>query len=508
VGSVATSQAQSGDMAHERRRVAELVGDTVIASQAGAGMLPLARLALFHGGISVDGVLPRIRVAWNSELPYSFNDGPLWAGRGLNGSITTGAALEYRGAARVRAVIAPTLAYSQNLPFQIFPGPESGSAYANPFHSGPESFIDLPHRFGDRHLLTIDPGLSLVEVEARRWAVGATARSDWWGPGIRNALLVSSNAPGIPRVYVRTAAPWRSAAGLVDGELFSGTLTQSLFSRSPSENRTVSGARIQLRPAIDTMVTIGVARVVYAPVGPEASPVLLTLSHSLDALVRWETLDGAGVQRSDQIYSLFARWALAPAGLEVYAEWARMDLPRAVGELLTSSHHAAGWTVGTQYAYARGVGSVLRLQAELTNLEQTRVFADRPSPDFYSGQASPQGFTQRGQIIGAAIGPGASSQWVALDWFTKRAQVGAFAGRIRWDNDALYRRQTPTFFDHDVSMLGGVRGGWRAPGVDLALEVTGARRQNYLFQNATVRPMGFRTIDVDNLTFAFTATPR
>ena len=90
----------------------------------------------------------------------------------------------------------------------------------------------------------------------------------------------------------------------------------------------------------------------------------------------------------------------------------------------------------------------------------------------------------------------------------RRWQAGAFVGRIRWDNDALYRQPGPTFFDHDVSALSGLRGAWRSPITDLGAELTWARRYNYLFQNGKVRPGGYRTVDIENLTLTFTATPR
>jgi hypothetical protein len=308
---------------------------------------------------------------------------------------------------------------------------------------------------------------------------------------------------------VGTAKPIATRLGSIQAKLVSGTLTQSLFfDASASENRTLSGLLLCLRPAFDSTLTFGFARVVYAPVGPDASPFTLTLARSFDALTRWENLAGVGQQRSDQIASIFARWIFPTAGFEAYGEWARMDLPRTATELLTAAHHTGGYTLGFQWAQSRRQERWLRLQSEITYLEQSRVFADRATPDFYSGTASPEGYTQRGQIIGAAIGPGASSQWIALDWFTPGWQLGGFLGRIRWENDAMYRQPAPHFWRHDVSLLSGVRGGWRTPWTDFSAELTIARRYNYLFQNSIPSPGLSRTVDVNNLTLALAATPR
>src|SRR5690606_22671650 len=119
----------------------------------------------------------------------------------------------------------------------------------------------------------------------------------------------------------------------------------------------------------------------------------------------------------------------------------------------------------------------------------------------------PQGYTQRGQVMGAAIGPGSSSQFLGADYLGERWQLGLFAGRIRWDNDAYYLTQEPFPLDHDVSILGGLRGGARLGGAWIDLELTRAKRMNFLFQNdATVLGQA-GTWDFDNHTLRLTVTP-
>lgn len=454
-------------------------------------------------------MLPEFRLVHNSGLPYSLNDGALWAGRGWNTSFTGGLAYEvpYRRA-RIRIVAAPTAVYSQNLPFQIFPNATPGrSTYANPFHFPPLGSMDFPQRFGDRHLLTFDAGRSGLSVALPTVTFGVTAENEWWGPAIRNTLVMSNNAPGVPRWFVRTTEPIRTRIGRIDASLMSGALTQSLFfDANASENRTLSGLRVALQPEFDSTLTIGFSRVVYVPVGPFASPFAATLSHALDALTRWENLDPH--TRSDQIYSVFARWIFPPSGFEVYGEWARMALPRTLTEIVTAGHYTGGYTLGFQWARHRGRSRYLRLQSEVTYLEQSLVFPDEMHPDFYAGIASPQGYTQRGQVIGAAIGPGSSSQFIGLDYLAHDWQAGAFVGRIRWDNDALYRQIAPTFFRHDVSVMSGLRGGWRSSLTDFSAELTVARRMNYLFQNGFANPGRYRNVDITNVTLSLVATPR
>jgi hypothetical protein len=110
-------------------------------------------------------------------------------------------------------------------------------------------------------------------------------------------------------------------------------------------------------------------------------------------------------------------------------------------------------------------------------------------------------------VIGAAIGPGASSQWLAADYLADWWRLGIFGGRIRWDNDAFYLTQEPLPLDHDVSVFAGLRGGGLVAGTWIELEWTGAKRFNFMFQN-DARAFGVPSDwDVNNQTLQLTVTP-
>ena len=500
-----TSAQEIGSLSAERSRLREITGDTALAPRAAVRALRLPGSIL---GTTLIPIPPTARLVWNSAIPYSLNDGSLWAGRGLNASISGGFTTERSvRSSVVRLAVAPRFFFSQNQPFQVLPGRIAGrSGWSSPFHAPPVS-LDIPLRFGDREIEGFDLGNSALTLSRSHAEFGVTSADAWWGPGIRNALVMSNNAPGIPRVFARgnvSGARW----GKLEGELFSGSLTKSrFFSEGEVDFRSLSGLRLQWTPGFDSTLTVGFARVVYAPISTGDSQTLTTLSRSFDALLRWDN-NISQTQSTDQIGALFARWIFPEAGFEVYGEWARMDPPRNATELLVAPHYSGAWSFGFQWAQQKRSHSYLRLQSELSYLEQSTVYTDRPTVDFYSGRGSPHGYTQRGQVIGASIGPGASSQFIGLDWITPRWQAGIFVGRVRWDNDALYREPGATFLHHDVSLLSGLRGAWRSRFSDFSLELTTAGRYNYLFQNSFVAPPGGGTVDVSNLTLVLVATPR
>jgi hypothetical protein len=453
-------------------------------------------------------VPPELALVWNSDLPYSLNDGAMWAGRGLTTRLLAGLRAAY---GPVELMFAPELIRARNRGYQTIPSEAPHrSAFVPSWYLGPVS-ADLPLRFGTEPFTLLSPGQSSFTVRAGPVAAGASTENQWWGPGVRNAIVMSNHAAGIPHLFLRTASPLRTRGGTLEAKWLVGGLTESLFFDTVSTNdiRSISALALTFRPAAEPDLTIGLARSVYAPVrGSGAVP-----GRAFDVFTRWDrprlTADGDSETRSEQLFSLFGRWIFPDDGLEVYGEWARVALPTSTREVLTAPNHTQGYTLGLQWARPLGDSSrIVRLQGELTYLEQNPTFRDRPTPGYYTSRSVVQGYTQRGQVIGAAIGPGASSQWIGADYSASQWKLGLFLGRIRWDNDAFYRQPTGiTFLAHDVSLLGGVRGLVRLPQAEISAELTHAKRYNYLFQNP-LTGFGVPGMDIRNTTLSLSVTPR
>src|SRR3990172_1422300 len=452
--------------------------------------------------------LPEVDVRWNDRVPLALNDGAMWSGRGANALVRAGAYFSNRW---LSIVLAPEVTVSRNLGFEVFPGREPGrSAWSSPWHTGGHS-ADLPLRFGDRALTLTSPGQSSLTIEAGPIAAGASSENQWWGPGVRNALLLSTQAAGVPHLFVRSARPLRSRAGDVEFRAIAGGLTESIFFDTIPSNdfRSLSGVIVTLTPRAAPHLTVGVARLVVAPARAKGS----VLAGALNAFTRWrpacDPRTRADSLAGDQLTSLFGRWIFPKDRFELWFEWAKSELPRSLRELIIAPQNAQGYTLGFQWALpARGSRATVRVQAEATNVEQSVVFAERPPADFYTGRAAPQGFTQRGQLLGASVGPGGQGQWLAADYLVPGWSLGLMLQRIRWEDGALYREPIPNFFRHDVTLLAGLRGTLRTGAYDYSASIATNRRLNYLFQNGIANPAGRRTVDVPNLTLTLSASPR
>jgi hypothetical protein len=505
-----TTDAWIGSVAEERTRDAQLLtrrdpGGFLLRSTSTA-----LRPSASTRAPTVRLLAPAVRLASNSDIPFSLNDGAQWSGRGLSSLVRAGAAGSW---GRVRVVFAPEVSYAANRAFDFRPSERFGlSPYASPWQVGISS-LDLPSRFGDRAYTRVSFGQSSVTMRLGPAEIGAGTENGVWGPGRWSALSLSANAEGFPHALARTARPLRTPLGEVEGRYMMGVLTPSTFLDSTVTRlyRSFSGVAVTLRPAAARNVTLGLTRTVVASVGDRTRD---AAGHALDALLRWQAPeDPDGQLDADQLTGAFARWILPDDHAELYAEWARQTTPRSIREFLAAPQEGAALTMGARALRPLGRGPAdaryLRFELELTNTEQSVAFRDRPLPaPFYAGRATREGYTQRGQLIGAAVGPGASAQWVATDYVTRAGALGLVLGRVRWSNDDLYQQPNASFLRHDVSTLLGARAQARLRAYDLQGEATWARRYNYLFQNGFANPGGRRTVDVSNLTFVLAVTPR
>ena len=508
----------------DRLRLAQVEGVAPTAGylirSATRGWAPLPGEA----GLRLGWVAPEVHSIYNSTLPYSLDNGALWAGRGVSGSVTGGLRGEW---GPVFLDLVPEVTYSQNLWFPLpdsansLPIPGSRSPWSSPYHIKPYS-ADLPIRFGDKPLSAFDFGQSTLGVRAGALEAGLSTENEWWGPGIRNAIVLSSQAAGIPRLFVRTARPLRTGVGSFEAEWFVGGLSESRFFDTVSTNnlRSISALALTWTPQGEPGLTLGLSRAVYGPVNGWGSVPGRLLDVFSDAGMPHylPASDSSQAPGRDQIFSLFGRWVFPRDHFEAWFEWARMELPSSLRDLLTAPNQSQGYTVGLQWAPPVRAGrGVIRMQTEATYLEKSPMYRDRPVATWYTSRSVIQGYTQEGQVIGASIGPGASSQWLAVDYLTSGWSVGGFISRIRWEDDALYdvHQDVAPYYNahcsHDVSLIAGVRGEAAGALGRLSGTVSVAHRLDAFFRNGTWCDEGQVAALIyspTNLTLEFRFSPR
>src|SRR5438093_690152 len=211
---------------------------------------------------------PEVVTVYNSAMPFSLNDGALWAARGWSEDVRAGVRAQW---GRVSLVVAPELVGTENLAYALpppqvqLPRPAGRSVFSTPWHVGQYS-IDLPLRFGERGFSRLDPGQSTLAVDLGPVTAGLSTENEWWGPGIRNAIVLSNNAAGIPRAFVRTTRPVRTRIGTFTGRWFLGGLFKSAYFDAAWQNdrRSITALAGTWTPASVPNMTVGLTRAVYA----------------------------------------------------------------------------------------------------------------------------------------------------------------------------------------------------------------------------------------------------
>ncbi len=470
--------------------------------------------------LRVAAVLPEFLLTSQQSFPLPANDGPMWAGKGLSYSVTGGVALCGTNA-RWGAIIAPTYWYAENASFDLPDNPQfvpprlpGYSEWASPYHFLPRS-LDAPRRFGNTALRRIEPGALALWFRTPRVELGFTTESEWWGPGQHNALLLSSQSAGVPRAYVRTSKPIQ-AAGEIDIRYFLGGLSFSpfMFAEMEDSARTLAGVSVVWRPAFEKGLSIGAARLVAAPILGNG-----WIKHILDPLIPVGTpnalpySDKTQNPGRDQLFSVFANWRLPDDGTELWFEWARAELPSGLRDFVESPNHTQALTLGLQHIRpVRWKDWTLRVGAEYSQTNQSSTYRERPTGSWYTSRAVQGGFTQKGQVLGAMIGPGSVTQRLGLDFASPTKSLGLFAYRIKWDEDAFYTIPRPNgngLCKHDVSLALGARGSARTPAGWFEATVTTQNRINlywqalgFCFENEELQ------IDKRNLSIEFRFRPR
>lgn len=483
---VVRTLATIGSRAEERLRDDQLRGRV---SDAGWLLRSPSSLTPWSPSRSAASVVaPELSLAWASRIPVARNDGAMRPGRGAGTLVMTGMTLQ---AGPLRLIVAPELAWEENREFDTLLPPgwtaEQRATFRTPWATGHNS-VDLPYRFGVGSASRVLPGESSLTLRAGAVAVGAATEEQWWGPGVRNAILFSNRAAGVPHLFARTARPVRTPLGAVEAKWVVGGLQRSEWAPdTDAEWRSLSSAGLVLHPAGAPGLSLGLARSVYADADGGAGS---TLSRAADAFTRWRGAgDTLAAHPFEQMTSLFGRWVFPTQGAEIYAEWARYRFPT-LRELLETPEHTQGYVLGGQWLRPSPSGrNAVRLQGEVTFLERSPAYVAQPDGSWYASAAVPEGYTNRGEVVGALVGPGGSGQFAGIDWLRGDGRLGVFAGRVRWANDAYY--DTPgklvsNYRGHDVSVYAGARAALALGPLGLDGEYQVERRLNYLFQNTSL----------------------
>lgn len=381
-----------------------------------AGRYPLH--ADTAGGVRVKLIRPESRLIYNSAFPYGYNDGAVWAGRGITAVMQAGLIARY---GPVSLQVAPIAFWAQNRHFDLVPNRLTGRrAFADPISPGN---IDLPQRFGDEAYGRVDLGQSFLRVDLRGATMGVSTANQQWGPALQHPVVLGNNAAGFPHAYVGTSSPVSIGIGRVHGRLVWGRLGQSEYSSvgGTDATRFMAGAVGIFTPRGIDGLEVGVARFYHMPwdsLGRRALKPLESFT-KINLPVMHGSVDDNRTDRANQIASVFARWIVPNSGMEIYGEFGREDHNWDFGDFILQPDHISAYTIGFQKHLRWFAPQFISVRGEVMNSLQTHIAQERPQSPFYWHGIIRQGHTQRGQLLGSGAGYSGGGSVLAADAYNE-----------------------------------------------------------------------------------------
>ncbi|MGB4774733.1 MAG: capsule assembly Wzi family protein [Daejeonella sp.] len=431
-----------------------------------------------------------LQLQFNSHHPYGWNDGALIPARGLQTLICGGFYTTY-GPLSIQ--FKPEIVLAENPSFEGFPTDHYDVVWARYYDY--YNYIDLPERFGKRGYARIFWGQSSIRYNLKSFSAGISTENLWWGPGMRNSLLMSNSAPGFKHLTINTIKPVKTPIGSFEGQLIAGRLEgsgfgplepdlkyfgSSLYLPKPNDWRYLSGLTLNWQPKWIPGLFLGLARsfqVYSKDIGKRIGDYLPTF-------LPFQKINADDpINKRDQMSSVFMRWLWPDEQAEIYFEYGRNDHSRSFTDFALEPENSRAYLVGLRkiFPFNKSKQENFIINLEVTQLQQTSIPTVRGAGAWYVNKYIRHGYTNRGQLLGAGIGPGGNLQSLDISWFKGLNRIGLQAERYVHNNDFYYYafEDSLDFRRHWVDLSLAANGEWNYQSFIFNAKLQAVRSINY-----------------------------
>ena len=380
---------------------------------------------------------------YNSHHPYGWNNGAMIPSAGLQALASGGISIEL---GKFSIQFKPEFVYAQNTAFETFPTEHYDVYWARYYQLLNKS--DIPERFGDKAYHKILPGQSSIRYHTGSFSVGLSTENLWWGPGRYNALMMSNNAQGFAHITLNTIKPVVTGIGTFEGQLIAGSLSSSgillsdtnryynserLYQAKREASRYITGITVSWQPKWVKGLFVGFTKASYL-YGSDISGIADILP--LEGVIRSNTEKN---NKKASLGSLFARYVMPEEHAELYFEFGRNDKSPSLINIVTDNGYPRAYVAGFRKLFAlQKRNHFIEFSSEFTQLQLPTAELIQQAASWYTHPYVRQGFTNRGEVLGAGIGPGSNSQLVDISWVKGFTKVGLKFERIARNNDFFY----------------------------------------------------------------------
>ncbi|RYF26393.1 MAG: hypothetical protein EOO42_01645 [Flavobacteriales bacterium] len=435
----------------------------------------------------------------NSHHPYGINDGSMVQAKGYQTQLSAGV---FAKIGPLSIQLRPEYVYAANSSFQKL-SDANGTVFKGVV-SRYYNRIDLPDRFGDGNYSKLSWGQSSIAVNAGPVALSLSNENLWWGPGVRNSLLMTNNASGFKHFSLNTTRPIETYIGDFEGQIIAGKLEQSGIAsptgagyvRKPKDWRYLSGIALTYQPKWVPGLYLGVDRsfIVNRRDMGRGFAAYFPIFKSLpkESFVNPDRTNAEDESKQDQYISFSARYVLPESKAEVYLQYGRNDHSYDLRDAIVEPEHTRAYVAGFRKLVPLvQEDEFIQIGLEFTQLQQSTTKENRDSQAWYTHYQVRDGYTNKGQVLGAGIGPGSNMQSLDLAWVRGLKKIGLLVERVVNNNDLLYRyaaasgEKSQYINRHWVDLAFGGKFAWNFDKFVVNSQLTYIRSLNYQYDWAS-----------------------
>ena len=308
-------------------------------------------------------------VEFNSKVPYNRNNGTMIPNRGYQHIISPGIFIKL---GPLEMQFKPEHHFSENKDFNGFWDGHYPVIWATRYRLW--NHIDMPEKFGNNKHNKTTLGQSRISLNWKSLSLGLSNENIWWGPSIRNSIMMSNHSEGFKHITLNSNKPIKSFIGDFEFQLISGRLESSGFT-PPNIDYMYAGnklyvPKINQRGELDDWRYLQALIVSYQPKwingisfgfirwvqmysalvegkypwlegNPTYFPVFKNLFRERDRFENYE-------QQTNQAAGLFFKWIWKDSNAEFYFEFHHNDSKNNLRDLILDSDHSRAATFGLQ----------------------------------------------------------------------------------------------------------------------------------------------------------------
>jgi hypothetical protein len=404
---------------------------------------PIYRSA--NGKAFVNALPVVLQQQYNTHHPYGMNDGSMVLAKGYQTQLSAGL---FAKAGPLSIQFRPEFVFAQNIDYREIHEAGNGDEFITAYIKNFYNKIDLPSRFETGAYSNATWGQSSIRLTFDPVSFGLSNENLWWGPGTRSSLLMSNNASGFKHLTLNTSKPVNTIVGTFEAQIVAGRLepsgapkiNDSRFGEKSRDWRYLSGIAITYNPKWISNLYLGLDRSFvirrkdmgkgFGDYLPVFSAFQKKTFNNADNTVNAE--DG---QKRDQYISVFARWLMPESRAEVYVQYGKNDHSWDFRDFISEPEHSRAYIIGFKKLMPfRSLDQFIEFGLEVIQTQLTSTARIRAGELWYTHYQVSGGYTNRGQIFGAGIGP-SNMQSFDISWVQGLKKIGFTFDRIEQNND-------------------------------------------------------------------------